>query len=440
MKRRSFTTWSGHHRCWPEGWARPDSVEGVVDVVARAGRLGGRVKVVGAGHSWSDIACSDGVMLQLDGLAGILAEDRGGGTVTVAAGTRLRDLNVLLDERGLAMPSLGSISEQSVAGAISTGTHGTGVEVGSLSSLVVGLTLVDGTGQLRSLTAADGDVFEAARVGLGALGVVVSVTLRVCPAFRLREVATACTFAEAVDQMESLSRQSRHVKLWWLPHTERVVVYAWEPTDAAPTWGPGASRLWRAQRAMDRAVNAAVFPAMLGLGRVFPDSVPVANRLTQEHYLVAGERIARSDLIFNLAMPPAHREMEYGLPVERAGEALERLRGLIDKNGLRVNFIVEVRFVAPDPILLSGSFGRASCQLGAYMAECPDLPKYFGLFEEMCLEMDGRPHWGKEFYADAASLRGAWPDSWERFEAVRAELDPGHLFENAFLRRVFSVA
>jgi L-gulono-1,4-lactone dehydrogenase len=440
MTRKAFTTWSGHHRCWPAKWGHPRTVEEVVAAVRHAAETGGRVKVVGAGHSWSDIACSDGTLLQLDGLTGILEEDRGAGTVTVAAGMRLEALNRELDARGLAMPSLGSISQQSVAGAVSTGTHGTGVGVGSLSALIERVVLVDGQGELRELGPEDGDLFQAARVGLGALGILVAVTLRVRPAFRLKEVATAYTFDEAVDQMEALSTSARHVKLWWLPHTERVVVYAWEPTDEPANWGPGATRMWAARQAADRVVNTRVFPVMLGLGRLFPGTVPAANRLTQEHYLVAGERVGRSDLIFNLAMPPVHREMEYGLPAHRASEGLRRLRGAIDSHGLRVNFIVEVRFVAADAILLSGSQGRPSCQLGAYMAECPDLPRYFGLFEEMCVAMDGRPHWGKEFYADGETLRRAWPDTWERFRAARAELDPHSVFDNAFLRRMFSDA
>lgn len=440
MRRKAFTNWSGHHRCWPSDWSHPTTVDAVVDVVRRVRSAGGRIKVVGAGHSWSDIACTDGTLLQLDGLHGVLDLDRDAGTVTVAAGTRLEDLSAALDAQGFAIPSLGSISKQSVAGAISTGTHGTGVGVGSLSALVERLTLVDAKGELRELGPEAGDAFQAARVGLGSLGIIVAVTLRICPAFRLREVATAHRFDDVVERIDELSTSARHVKLWWLPHTERVVCYAWEPTTQAATWGPGATRLWTARQAADRAVNAGVFPLMLGLGRMLPTTVPVANRLTQAHYLVAGQRIGRSDLIFNLAMPPAHREMEYGLPVEKTADALRGLRGLIDAHGLRVNFIVEVRFVAADDILLSGSQGRISCQLGAYMAPCPDLARYFSLFEEMCISMGGRPHWGKEFYAPHSALRLAWPDTWDRFEAVRGRFDPEGMFENRFLRRVFSGA
>lgn len=438
MSRRAFTNWSRHHRCWPARWSRPDSVEAVAEALAAARAEGLRVKVVGSGHSWSDIACSDGVMLELDGLRGVMAIDRAAMTVTVAGGTTLEALNEALDSKGLALPSLGSISKQTVAGAISTGTHGTGLNIGSLSALVTALTLVDASGRVHQLSAADGDLFEAARVGLGALGVIVDVTMRVQPAFRLREVARAITFDEAVDSMDALAASARHVKLWWLPHTERVVVYAWEPTDEPATWGPGATRFWGARQAADRVVNTRVFPAMLGLGRLLPSSVPSANRMTQEHYLIERERVARSDRIFNLAMPPVHREMEYGIPAELASDGLRGVRKIIEDQGLRVNFIVEVRFVAEDSILLSGSHGRPSCQLGAYMAECADLASYFGHFEPMCLDMGGRPHWGKEFYASGEVLREVWAESWDRFVAVRASLDPEGSFDNALLRRVFS--
>ncbi|MCA9515007.1 MAG: FAD-binding protein [Myxococcales bacterium] len=426
-----FVNWARNHRVRVLARHEPEGEDAVAALVRDVAARGERLRVVGAGHSWSGAAVPDQHLVSLDRHAGVVAIDPDARRVTVRAGTRLRDLVPVLDAAGLALENLGSIAEQSVAGAIATGTHGTGLGHGVLATQVVGMRLVTADGGVRVLDEAGGDdLLDAARVSLGALGVVTEVTLRVREAFDLEETSWSLPLEDAARELPDIARAHEHVKLWWLPHTKRAQVYAFAPTSA-----PRGGRSRLAER-LDAALNRTAFPAILGLGRVAPRAVPALNRLVAASYFKAGSRVDRSDRVFNVAMPPRHLEMEYGLPVDAAGDALLAMRDLIERGRLKVGFVQEVRFVAADACHLSPASGRESCQLGAYVGRCRDADAFFRAFEHMALDRDGRPHWGKLFSADAATLAPRYP-RWERFQALRRELDPAGVFSSAFTRRVF---
>lgn len=451
MATRELCNWSGVHRWRPRDYQEPSSEEQVVGLLQRARAEGHAVKVVGGGHSWSDIAATDGCAVRLDRMNRVLEIDLDRALVTVEAGMRLRELNEHLAVRGLAMPILGSISEQSVAGAIATGTHGSGLGFGSLSAAVRALRLVTARGEILDIDGSDPELFAAARLHLGCLGVVTRVTLQCEPAFRLRERVIILAFDEAVARVDELVRAGEHVKLWWLPHTDRVRVSTLDRT-TEPLSDPGvmvraaqhvAGLMARRQvdllTAFDAAVNDRVLTGLMALARRSPGLTPRINGAIGAAYFKAAERVGRSDRVFNLVMPPVHREMEYGIDFGDTGAALIELRALIERERLYVNFVVEARFVAADDILMSGAYGRTSCQLGAYIGECTSREGYFRGFEALCRGLGGRPHWGKEFDADAETLRDALP-GFDRFDAVRRRLDPDGLFANAFVRRLFSEA
>jgi len=423
---RRFVNWSRTASCTPARFARPATEDELRSTLLEARAQGLRVKAVGGGHSFSDAACTDGVLVSLDALSRVLAveQDR----VTVEAGIRLEALNDALAGRGLALGILGSIAKQSVAGAIATGTHGSGPRHGSLSSMVCGLRLMLADGSVRDLTPGD-ELFDAARVGLGALGIVTRVTLRCEPAFSLEEIAAPLRFEEAVAAIPELVRKEAYVKLWWLPHTDAVQVFRYQRTQVPNSF----SRLRRWLD--DRVMNRVVFAALLAFTRLAPRLIPLANRAVRAVYFLPRRTVARSDLALTIPMPPRHEEMEYAVPLESAGEALRGLRALIDRERLRVNFVVEVRFVAADEGWMSPAFGRPTAYLGAYMARARGIERYFAAFEKMMLALGGRPHWGKQFSLDAEALRALHPNL-ARFAALRDALDPGGLFDNDFLRRV----
>jgi FAD/FMN-containing dehydrogenase len=230
--------------------------------------------------------------------------------------------------------------------------------------------------------------------------------------------------------MPTLARSAEYVKLWWLPHTDDVLVFRCERTEEVGQ----ASKLlaW-----IDRIIiNKFVFPLMLGLGRVIPRLIPPSNRLVARTYLDRAPRIGRGDQILSLAMPPRHRETEYAIPLEHAAEALRQTRALIEASGVRVNFITELRFVKGDDAWMSPASGRDSCQLGAYMATAPGLADYFAGFEAAMRLLDGRPHWGKEFQASPQDIQRMYPQA-KAFAAKLREFDPDRVFHGRLLARLF---
>lgn len=429
MRPRPFVNWARNQRSRPRQRHLPASEVEIVDLVRAIRERGERLRVVGAGHSWSAAAVTDQHLVSLDRHARVVRVERESKRVTVDAGIRLHALSAALDREGLALTNLGSISEQSVAGAIATGTHGTGLTHGVLATQVVALRLVTGAGDVRVVTPADGDLLDAARVSLGCLGVVSEVTLQCRDAFDLEERAWSLPFDDACRALPELGREHEHFKAWWLPHTGRVQLFAYTPT-TAPRHGVG-----RFSRLMDGAVNRVAFTGILGAGRALPAAIPTLSRLVGKTYFRERRRVDRSDRLFNVAMPPRHLEMEYGLPLEATTEVWRATRRLMEQQRLRVNFVQEARFVAPDQCHLSPAYGRESCQLGAYMAPSADLERYFRGFEAIALAAAGRPHWGKLFYARAAELAARYP-LWERFQALRRELDPDGVFDSDFTQEV----
>lgn len=441
-----FRNWSGDFSCRPQKIWFPSTEEEVQALLARAAGEGLKVRVVGAGHSWSDIACTDGYLLRLDRLRRVIAVDYERRQITVEAGMRLHELNEIVASHGLGLSSLGSISAQSVAGVISTGTHGSGIRFGNLSTFVVGLRLVTASGEAIDIHG-DHELLSAARVSLGCLGVITRVTLQLEPAFRLEEQILPLRFDDALDQLDELLETNEHCKLWWVPHTDWIRVCTLNRTAKPPT-GPGkrVAQMERVARFLggdvdvsqvtDEFLNDRLYPLLLDVSRVAPRLTPRINELIRQALVIRSTRVGRSDKLFNLTMPPVHREMEYGIPRDCARAALVELRELIAREGLFVNFIVEARFTAADDIMISGAYGRQSCQLGAYIGECGSRARYFEAFEAMCLGMDGRPHWGKEFAADSGTLRRVNPRLAE-FDQLRRRMDPDGRFTNAFTRRVF---
>lgn len=431
--RRPVRNWAGNH-CLTRGpVARPRSETELVELVRRARERGTRLKVVGAGHSWCDIACTDGTLVSLDDYRDVLSVDRDARRVTVQAGIRLHQLCAELERHGLALSNLGSICAQSIAGAISTATHGTGRAYGNLATQVQAMRLVTGSGDLLDLDRTQSATwFRAAAVGLGALGVVSTVTLDVEPAFNLEETTENRPLDALLADPVGFDRElgsNQHLKLWWLPHTETVRVYRANRTTQQPTPRTAARRF------EESALSRALFSTLLGAGARAPAAIPQINRLVRRVHFLAGRRVAPAREVFNVPQVPRHREIEYAVPLERATEALALLRELIAREQLRVNFIVEARFVAADDLFASPDFERDSCHIGAYMAQAPGIERYFERFEALMLELDGRPHWGKEFHATRSELAARHPGL-AHFRTVRDALDPHRVFDNAFLQRV----
>jgi L-gulonolactone oxidase len=426
----AWTNWAGNQHATASKVLRPSSVEQLADAVRAAAAAGRRIKPVGSGHSFTDIARTDDQRLELADLAGPVRVEPDRQLVTVPAGLPLRVLNQVLAGHGLALPNLGDIDAQTIAGAISTGTHGTGSGYGCLSTFVTALTLVTGTGEVRHCAAdRDPDMFAAARVGLGALGIITEVTLRCVDAFVLQADERPAPLATVLADLPGRIAENDHFEFYWFPYTDQVQVKTNNrvPLDDRPL---PRFRGWLD----DEFLANTVFAGACRLGRAVPSLVPPISALSVRA-LSARTYTGRSDRVFCTPRRVRFTEMEYGLPRAALPEALTALRRLVDGLPFKVLFPVEVRFTAPDDIWLSHGYRRESAYLAIHQYVGAPYEPYFRAFEQVAIGLGGRPHWGKLHYRDAASLRPAYP-RFADFLAVRDRLDPDRVFANAYTERV----
>ncbi|MGV2983196.1 D-arabinono-1,4-lactone oxidase [Microbacterium sp. AGC85] len=428
----TWQNWARSAKVRPASVERPRTPEGVQRAVqaAIAHRL--PIKAVGAGHSFTGIAVAPGVLLELDDMQGLVSVDSDRARVTLLAGTRLHRIPRLLAPLGLAMENLGDIDRQSIAGAISSGTHGTGARFGGLATQVVGATLITADGEfLRVSDAENAELLPAVALGLGALGILVDVTLQCVPAFVMHAVDEPAPLEEVLSTLDERVSASDHFEFYWFPHTEVALTKRQtrlpESTPRKPL--PAAGR-WIDETLLSNGVYRMVCAA----GQVVPVITPPFNRLAVK---LTGDReyIDRSHRVLTQSRKVRFREMEYALPVENVLPAFQALRRLIADRRWRIEFPVEVRFAAADDRWLSTAFERASGYIAVHRYWRAEPTAYFEAVERICLEYGGRPHWGKLHTLDAARLRERYP-RFDDFVALRDRLDPERRFANRYLDRV----
>lgn len=425
-----WQNWGRNQACRPAAFERPASLLEVVEAVGRARTAGQTVKVVGGGHSFTDAACTDGRLLSIEHLDRVVSVDEEAGLVTVEAGMSIRRLNQELAMRGLALQNLGDIDRQSVAGALATGTHGTGAAFGALPTFVEGLELVTAAGETLTCSAnEEAEVLHCARVGLGALGVVTKVTLRCVPAFNLHHLEQPRRLPDVLAELDDQVAANDYFEFYWLPHTSSCATIANNRTNE-PVQEKSAYKRWRAEVFFPNVF----FGALVAAGRVSKQRIP-RYAATVAKSLGRTELINRSERIFISTRLIRFVEMEYSIPRERAAEAVLAVQRLIEDEGHLVSFPIEVRFVAADDVPLSMANGRDSCFIAVHMARGVPHEAYFRGVERIMTALDGRPHWGKLHFQTAAELAPRYPE-WDRFRECRARLDPDARFANAYLDRV----
>jgi L-gulonolactone oxidase len=425
-----WRNWTGDQICRPVAIERPRSLQELSAAIARASAQGLRVRVTGAGHSFSDIACTDGLMVSLEHLDGVLDVDRSAGLARVQAGITIHALSRALDAHGLALENIGDVDAQSIAGAISTATHGTGARLPNISAQVVALTLVLADGStLECSPERDPEAFRAARVGLGSLGVSAEVTLRCVPAFTLHGRDAPVSLSQTLERFDELVSANDHFEFFIFPHARTALTRINNRTERPPR-----PRSRAIAYANDVLLTNRAFELCCRLGRRFPSRIPQINRLVTR---LAGssERVDRSAEIFASPRLVRFTEMEYALPREHTVQAVTQIMDLVPRRGFAVPFPIEVRTAAGDDALLSTAAARETGFVAVHMYEGMKWEPYFHAVEAIMDELDGRPHWGKRHFQTAASLRPRYPD-WDRFHAVRARLDPEGRFANAWTERV----
>ena len=428
-----WSNWAGIESARPARVEEPADTAAIVAAVERARAEGTTLKMVGTGHSFTAISAPEHTMLRPTNLGGIVAVDRDAMTVTALAGTQLKELNRQLEVLGLSLHNMGDIAEQTLAGATSTGTHGTGGVAASLSAQICGLTLVTGTGEVVTATETERpEILEMARVGLGALGVLTTLTFRVEPLFVLEATETPMSWDEALDGFDQRIDEHHHVDMYWFPHTDRMLTKTNDRLDAAPAEASPLSRLrywWD-----DEFLSNHLFGALNRVTNRVPAVIPRFNQVSSR-LLTARTYSDVAHRVFISPRGVVFREMEYAVPRPAGLEALRECRAAIDASDLRITFPVEIRVTPADDIPLSTSSGRESVYLAFHTHRDVDHLRYFALLEPILRAHDGRPHWGKVHTRTAADLAPAYPRFGD-FLALRDQLDPDRVFANPYLRRV----
>jgi len=417
-----WANWSRTQRCEPAAIERPGSRAELAAALAHAVAP---IRVAGAGHSFTDGVLTAGTLVSLERMGRVLEADPASGLVRVEAGITLHRLSRELHLRGLALPNLGDIDAQSLAGALATGTHGTGARLPNLSAQVERLELVLGDGSERDVIG--GDLLRAARVGLGSLGVVAAVTLRCVPAFRLRGVDAPEPLEDVLASLDERADAADHFEFWTFPHSPLALTRTNSRTDA-PRRVPGRGREWLE----DVLVDNHVFGLFNRTARRWQRAIPRLNRAAAR----AASRRERVDWSFRIFASPRlvrFTEMEYAVPREHAADAVRGAREILARHP--ISFPVELRLVAGDDALLSPAYGRDSAYVAVHVFEGLPWEAPFREVETLMSGFAGRPHWGKWSFLEAAELASRYPE-WDAFQAARAELDRDGRFENDWARRV----
>ncbi|MFC9886720.1 D-arabinono-1,4-lactone oxidase [Streptomyces pilosus] len=426
----TWRNWGGTVSARPAREASPASVEELAAVVRRAAEDGLPVKAVGSGHSFTSIAATDGVLIRPGLLTGIRDIDREAGTVTVEAGTPLRRLNVALAREGLSLTNMGDIMEQTVSGATSTGTHGTGRDSASIAAQIRGLELVTADGSVLTCSEKENpDVFAAARIGLGALGVVTAVTFAVEPVFLLTAREEPMPFDRVCAEFDQLHAENEHFEFYWFPHTGSTNTKR-NNRSAGPERPVPHLKGW----IEDEFLSNGVFQVANWVGRAVPASIPAIAQISSK----ALSARTYTDIPYKVFTSPRRVrfvEMEYAVPREALVETLRELKAMIDRSRLRVSFPVEVRTAPSDDITLSTASGRDSAYIAVHMFKGTPYQRYFTAAERLFTAHEGRPHWGKIHTRDAEYFARVYP-RFAEFTALRDRLDPERRFRNDYLRRI----
>ena len=429
-----WRNWAGDQRCSPASIELPGSRDELAGIVRRAAERGLAVKASASGHSFTEIALTDGVMVRLDRLHRILELDREAGLIKVEAGFVLGELNRRLDGLGLALENLGDIDRQTLGGSIATGTHGTGLRSPSISAQVEALDLVLADGSSIEISASDDPAgLAAARINLGALGVVYAVTMRVVPAFTLDRRDGPRALDRTLDQLDELTEVNDHFEFYIFPHTEIALCRETRRTDAPPAPRP-AALLYAQEVVLENWVGQLFALA----GRRFPGQAPQLARLASRG-VGRSRKIDRSHRVFASDRRIRFTEMEYGIPREQAAEAVRRVLAIAARPEHGVAFPIEVRFVGADEVTLSGSHARETAYIAVHQDRKLAWGPYFREVEQVMDSYGGRPHWGKRHFQTAETLAPRYP-RWEEFGRLRRELDPGGVFANAYTERVLGPA
>lgn len=431
MTNRGWRNWSGSVSCDPVARSAPESETALAEIIARSP---GPVRVSGAGHSFTAIVATDGTLLSLDKLSGLLSVDQARKTAWVQAGTRIRDLGPLLQAEGLALQNQGDIDRQSLAGAVGTGTHGTGAGLQSISAAVTGFRLIDGKGNIHLCDAQNNpDWLLAGSVSVGSLGVMSAIEIQCAPSYALEERGGRLSVDEVFDRLPEFRDNNRHFEFFWYPLADEVLIKTLNVAEAEPK-----PRRRRADG--EDSPGDVYFRRLCDRARF----IPWLKRSYQRHLTELGGapfdpgsvgKTRWSHDAFPSERNVRFNEMEYAVPADAGPDCMRDVARFLRRSGINFLFPVEYRYVAADENWLSPFYGRASVTISVHQYHKQSHTKLFAGAEEIFRAYDGRPHWGKVHTLGADELSALYP-KWEAFQAVRRAADPDRRFQTPYLENL----
>lgn len=430
IKNKQWRNWAETTACHVEHVYEPKSIEEVQEIVKQHQKTGKKIRVVGAGHSFTPLVATTSSLLSLDYMQGILHVNTEEDIVTVYGGTRLKNLGPLLHEQKYAMENLGDINEQSLAGAISTGTHGTGIRFGSLSTQVVGMTIVTSDGELMEVSERKNkNYFKAMQTSLGLLGIIVKVDLQVEPSFRLKAKSIKTNLNTCLMQLDVLKEENRHFEFYYFPYTDTVQIKT--ANEAEESNG----KTYKPSYVKDILIENSLFKVMSETSRMIPNTSRFISKLAAVG-VPTGEKTGDSFDVFTTPRLVKFTEMEYSIPTNKMKEVILEIKTVIEQEKFDVHFPIECRYVKGDSIWLSPAYGRDSAFVAVHMYKGMEHEPYFEAVERILMRHAGRAHWGKMHMMDYDQLQAAYPKL-NAFLQVREILDPEQMFVNSYLATLF---
>jgi L-gulonolactone oxidase len=423
-----FFNWARNQSCVAKNYFQPQTEDEIIQVIKEHSKI----RVVGTGHSWNKICLTEDALVNFDNYNKVLHLDKQALKITVQAGIKLWQLNEYLDKEGLALKNLGSISEQSIAGAVSTGTHGTGINYQVLGSQIEEFSLIKADGEKITINREqDNELYQMALVNLGCLGIISEITLNIVPAFNLHDETYTANFEDVINNLNELVNKTDHFKLWWFPHTGEVVVYKYTRTQAPVN--DSRFRQWF----MDELISVNAYRLLLKIGSINRNWRKNINRRLVQNFIKPLDRVEKSFKVFNVPEPPLHRETEWAFDISDAQSLLREYKSMINTSGHRINFLQEIRFTKADDFALSPCYKRNTLWLGVYNADNFGWDELLADFEIIAKRYNGKPHWGKEFKSvNKEFFNRAYP-MLSNFNLLRKEFDPGNKFANDFILKIF---
>ncbi|HAS43145.1 MAG TPA: FAD-binding oxidoreductase [Microscillaceae bacterium] len=427
---KTVKNWGGTVVFHPKFIRYPTSHEEVVEIIKTARQNHQQVRVIGSGHSWTSLVNTDYILVSLDQYQGIETLDKANCTAVVKAGTKLKLLGELLHAEGLAMENMGDINVQSIAGALSTGTHGTGVKFGTLATQMLEITFVNGLSETIVCSEhTNREVFKAAQISLGALGIITKIKLRLVPTFKLEYVSTKADLDDTLLNLEKYKQENRNFEFYWFPYTKTVQLKFVNKTPEAP------KNVGFAKKLNDVVLENGVFGALSRFSRAFPKTAPRISKISAWG-VSKGTYINHSHLIFATQRLVRFYEMEYNIPQESFINVIKEIEACIHEHQFKVHFPIECRWVKADDIMISPASDRDSAYIAIHMYKGMEYKPYFDAIEQIFRKYKGRPHYGKMNTLKQADFAELYPN-WQKFMDIRQQMDPDKVFLNEYLQELF---